>query len=268
LKKRGIILVGILSLLLAMPALATDCPCTIDNAVNTASRSLGDVTNVETWQGQTFIAPGNGAISGFKFRFNANVGSPTGNVTWSVYGDNLSQPGLLIGSGSFTPTISAENTVTVTNGPVLNSGALYWITLSVGAQGTNNRYTVGSSADATSTYAGGVRWQSTDSGATWTSQTSDLYFIVTVGALVATSTPVNTSAPTDTPTPVNTSTPTITPSPTPDLRVVVTASSGNALMLERSTTFGDVTLFAGECVLGVLLVIIFAFLFFKDRIRA
>ena len=254
-----------LALLVPTMVLAGDCPCTIENAVNTTSVSLGDSTDVEFWQAQTFVAGGDGVFSGFKVRFNASVNSPTGNVGWGVYGDNLGGPGLLIGSGSFAPVVSSENTIAVSNGPLLNGGGLYWLVLSVDPQGTNNRYTIGRSADATNPYTGGSRYQSQNSGVSWTVQTSDLYFVITIGALSATATP--TTIP-DTPTPADTATPTQTLTPTPNYNIEITATSGAPMKLERSATYGDLASFGASLIVAGVLFFMFVHAYWRDRSNA
>lgn len=74
-----------------------------------------------------------------------------------------------------------------------------------------------------------------------------------------------TSTPTNTPTPTITPTPSNTPSPTPNYRVVITSTQGSPMYLERGATDGDLLIFAGLMAVFVMLVLIFAFMFWERR---
>ncbi len=79
----------------------------------------------------------------------------------------------------------------------------------------------------------------------------------------------NTATPSgDTPTPTLTLTPSVTPSLTPNYAIEITATSGAPIKLERSATYGDLTVFAGLLALAVLTFIMFAYNYWRERINA
>jgi len=257
----GLLITALLmgAVMLPSPVLAADCPCTIDTAASGSSRGVGDASNSEFGQAQTFISPGAGVFSGFKVTFSTNTGSPSGSMTWTLYGDYLGQPGAAITSGTFTPVASSANTITV-GGVSLNSGALYWLAFTAGAQSTDQRWNI-TASNAVSTYSGGVRYTSTNGG-TWVVGDNDLALVITIGAVTATNTPTATSA---TATPADTATPTITPSPTANYLIQVTSTAGAPIAIERTATFGDITVFIGELILAGLIFTAFAYTFWKKK---
>lgn len=262
---RNVLVISLLILLLIPSvAMAADCPCTIDTLGTGSSRSLGDSGGSEIGRAQTFIAPGNGQVSGFKVQFGFSVNSPTGDITWVIAGDYLGQPGATVISGTFTPVANSTVTVTVGSGVNLNSGGQYWLTLRAPNQTTDSRYVI-TAATAASSYSGGIAWSSTNNAAWVSDASADLFLIMTLGQVVATSTPTATAA---TATPADTLTPTITPSPTPNYLIQVTSTAGAPMALERTATYGDLTTFGGLLIVAGVLFFIFVYTYWRDRARA
>lgn len=249
-------------LITVSPALA-DGPWTVITSGTGSGSPLGDVSGVEREVAQTFKAPGTGPVSAFKIQLGANTGSPTGNITWKICADYLGTCGFVLGTGSFTATASALNTVTITDGPVLTANGNYWLVFLAADQASNNSWTFVIST--ASTYADGSFWISADREATWSVQAGDMNLWLTIAAVSATNTP---QAPTATPTPANTATPTITPSPTPNYLIEVTATSGAPMALERTATYGDLANFGGLLIVAGVLFFIFVYTYWRDRARA
>lgn len=252
----------ILALLIPSVAFA-DGPWTIATAASGSSSILGDTGGVERELGQTFRAPGTGVVSAFKVTFGANAGSPSGVVTWKIAADYLGLPGFVLASGTFTPTASADNTITLASGPTLTINGTYWIYFSAADQSTNVNWTMVTAT--TSTYADGTRYISADREVTWTVQASDQQLWLTINGVSATSTP---TTPADTATPADTSTPTTTPSPTPNYLIEVTSTAGAPMALERTATYGDLSTFGGLLIVAGVLFFIFVYTYWRDRARA
>jgi len=130
---------------------------------------------------QTFLAPVSGVVTQFVLHFAANVGSPSGTVTWEICADDAggSAPGTVLKTSTFTPTASADNTINISSGPSLVSGTRYWLRIyPTTIQASNNYWQVQKST--TDAYAGGDLWQKADAGA-WTKngQTIDLQLTLT-----------------------------------------------------------------------------------------
>lgn len=144
--------------------------------------ALGDLSGSEYRLAQSFTTVNGGVFSQFTVDFGANVNSPSGDVTWTLETDNAGSPsGTVLDIGTFTPTPSATNTVNVSNGPTLDAAMIYWITLSVPAQSTNNRYQV--VAQSTSAYAGG-EYQYTINGGAWQDPGSyDMDMTITISSI-------------------------------------------------------------------------------------
>lgn len=261
------LLIVILTLLPATtPALAADCPCWVDTVAGVATGfNVGDVSDAEIRTGQTFISPGSGAFTSFRVRVGTSVGSPSGAITWYLAGDNAGQPATAIASGTFTPSQGTYHTVTVSGGPVLSYGGLYWLYFDAGAQSTNNRWQF--QGNSGSTYAVGQRVNSTNA-ASWVGQADDLYLIVSVGDLVAANTATATNTPGPSPTPADTATPTITPSPTGNPLIEATSTTGSYMALERTASFGDLAIFGGLMAVATILFISFSYSYYKDRLGA
>lgn len=147
-----------------------------------------------------------GILTQFKAGFSANVGSPTGTVTWQVLNDNSGVPGsTVIGSGTFTPVASTTNTVNIVGGPSLSASTTYWLVL-----GSTNTQSFGNMwrecLDTGNPYAGGVgKWKY---DTTWGDQSGDYVGTITTSDPAAT--PTNTATLTQTPTVTLTTTPTLT----------------------------------------------------------
>lgn len=243
----AIVLVVSLALAPVLPALA-EGPWTVATAATGSTSPLGDVSNAERELAQTFRAPGTGIVNAFKVTFGANNGSPSGVVTWKLCADYLGMPGFVLATDTFTPTASADNTITLTNGPTLTINGTYWLVFLAADQSTNVSWTM--VVSTTSTYADGIRYISADREVSWTAQAGDQQLWLTINGVSATSTP---SA---TPTPANTATPTATYTPTatntPDAFIVATFAllPGYPIAVKPTATMGSV---ANSGLLAVLI---------------
>ena len=148
------------------PGTGDDITITTSGAL---SATIGDDSGTEYRESQTFTTVNGGTLTEISFTLGANVGSPTGDITWAIYATSGDDPtGAALTSGTHTPTPSAENIVTLSGGEQISLSATtkYALVLSCGAQATNSRYTW--AAQTTSTYAGGEMRFSDDGGSSWT----------------------------------------------------------------------------------------------------
>lgn len=156
------------------------------NASGTAT-FIGDSGGVEYSAAQQFTPQASGILSQFKFTLGASTGSPTGGLNWEIRADNSDNPtGSLLDSGNVaSPTASAENTVNVTGGPLLDGSTKYWLVLYADPQSTNNIYTW--VCGTTDVYASHLRKQSNDVPRTWAfaSSANDQAFEVTTSAFTS-----------------------------------------------------------------------------------
>ncbi len=146
---------------------------------------VGNNGSFDRAQAQGFQLTVGGELSEITVKFGANTGSPSGTVTWTIETDSAGSPsGVVLSTGTFTPTASAINTITPSGGVILSASTQYWLTIRATAPqasgvGWNLRIdTTGSG------YTGGTRWFSGDNGTTWSNEdvTNFLYFSVTADA--------------------------------------------------------------------------------------
>lgn len=154
---------------------------TIDTAASGTVQPLGDIAGSEYQQAQSFI-PSAGLFKQFEVQFSTNTGSPTGDCTWTIEGDSSGPDGTAIATGTFTPVVSSVNTVTVPENQrvFLDGATTYWITFTVPAQSSGNRYNL--VGQTTSSYANGQRARQINGGG-WVTQSDDLDLTVTTVAL-------------------------------------------------------------------------------------
>lgn len=158
---------------------------TLDVNGSGANSAIGDVSDLERSTAQQFTPSASGQLTQFKVTLAGNNGSPTGAIYYQIQRDNGSDlpDGTIIANGNWSPTPSAENTINITNGPLLDSGTKYWIILNAVDQSTNNRFNW---QRATSdVYASHVRLTGTkgDAFSLWTPSTDDAEFEVTTSAV-------------------------------------------------------------------------------------
>lgn len=147
----------------------------------TAGQPFGDGATVKA--SQTFTVSSTEDALPFEVDcWLKKIGSPTGNVTLSIYTDGGGSPGILIISNSiavgdisvdFLPETFDMSAATTD----LTSGTTYWIVVEPTGGSTNasNHFEVGVNEDAE--YAGGQFY--TYDGATWTADaTKDMAFVV------------------------------------------------------------------------------------------
>jgi hypothetical protein len=158
---------------------------TLDVNGSGAVSAIGDVGDLERSTAQQFTPSASGQLTQFKITLSGNNGSPTGQIYYQIQQDDGSDlpDGTILASGSWSPTPSVENTITVTDGPLLDGSTKYWIILNTIDQSTNQRYQW---QRATSdVYASHVRLTGTkgDAFSLWTSSTDDAEFEVTTSAV-------------------------------------------------------------------------------------
>jgi len=152
------------------------------NAIGSTG-ALGDVSGTEYAHAQSFQVTA-GLFTTFAIEFGANSGSPSGSVTWTLETDSSGPSGTVLATGTFSPTASAINTITLSASQYvfLATSTTYWITFVAPAQSTNVYWRLVRSAS--SVYANGQRATSTDAGSSWTTDsTSDYALDVTTVAL-------------------------------------------------------------------------------------
>lgn len=125
-----------------------------------------------TWLAQPFTAAASGRLTKLDIRLN-NSFSATGTPLIEVYTNSSSAPGTLLARSSVASSVLtssyAYNTVRFFEPPLLASGTTYWIVARVQATGSGNYAWSGTSA-------GTQAKVSTNSGATWSSQSYSLNF--------------------------------------------------------------------------------------------
>jgi hypothetical protein len=156
---------------------------TVD-VVGTTVAGLGNIAGSTYRRAQSFQVTA-GILSQFTVNFAANTGTPTGTVTWEIQTDNAGNPsGTVLQTGTFTPTASTNNTVTVTSGIYMSASTTYWLVLSsTSAQSSNNYW--GLNSNASGTYALGVFKADINNANTWTGGgggTNDLRCTITTAA--------------------------------------------------------------------------------------
>lgn len=127
---------------------------------------IGDSGGAEYRVARQFRLSASGYLQEFAFELLANVGSPTGGISWEIRDDNAGVPGnLLQTGGAVSVTASATNTVTVSSGVLLSANTTYWLVLYTQAQSNNNHYQWRSARNYATTLLCAL---STNSGSTWT----------------------------------------------------------------------------------------------------
>lgn len=152
---------------------------------------IGDATNTEYRQAQSFTPSATGRLSQFTFELSTSTGSPTGSLHWQIRTDSggsgpTTAGTTILASGDIangSVVANATNTVNISNGPVLTSGTKYWIVLYADAQATDVRWRL--KFNNTGGYAGGEIRQSSNSGTSWIADFGDAGFSVTLDAIVS-----------------------------------------------------------------------------------
>lgn len=279
-RKTGIRLVPVLLILVLL--LSNAIPSTRVAAGGTTTISASGVTfnigpdagGVNKYNAQGFVVYA-GRLTSFRFNLISKTGSPSTTLNWEIQTATNSLPsGSNVATGTVTATTGTNTEVTLGgSGPLLSANTLYYLVLYLTPDpaASNNYLWMGS---AVSTYDWGQRVYSTDHGATWlTSASNDLDCSFTTTddtptpsqtftpseTYTATATGTQTLVPSDTPTPTlsptpsNTPVPTWTLTPTPNVAVVLTLTTGQAIQVQYVWTGGDITI-------GFLLMMVVCFI--------
>jgi hypothetical protein len=115
---------------------------TLDFDATGGNSIIGDVSDTERAVAQQFTPAASGQLTQIKVTLASNDGSPSGNIYWKIQQDNGSDlpDGSNLASDNFSPTASAENTINVSGGPILDGSTKYWLILTTVNQSTNDRY--------------------------------------------------------------------------------------------------------------------------------
>jgi hypothetical protein len=115
---------------------------TLDFDATGGNSIIGDVSDTERAVAQQFTPAATGQLTQIKVTLASNDGSPSGNIYWKIQQDNGSDlpDGSNLASDNFSPTASAENTINVSGGPILDGSTKYWLILTTVNQSTNDRY--------------------------------------------------------------------------------------------------------------------------------
>ena len=168
---------------LRVPGLAGDT-YTISHGAGAPGYRIGDNSDTDYMRAQQFQSGDGGQLTQFTFRLSANIGSPSGDLTWRIHEDNSDEPGTVLDSGTKTPTASAVNTVNVSGGPILAASTKYWLSLEASAQSTDDAYQWRGEVSSIDANVGSNF--STDAGSTWdTISVSDLDCAFTISATTA-----------------------------------------------------------------------------------
>lgn len=138
-------------------------------AANDGDAEIKDESGATTWRAQSFQIT-NGVLDQIQVRHGANGGSPSGTITWEICSDNSGAPDRtdILDSGTYTPTASTINTITVSGGVCLLGSATYWLVLRpTSTQSAGNYWTARRSTS--SIYASGNL--SSWNGTSWNAST-------------------------------------------------------------------------------------------------
>jgi len=114
---------------------------TLDFDASGGTSPIGDANNSELAVAQQFTPAASGQLTQIKVTLDSNNGSPAGDITWQIYTDDGSDlPDTEIATDSFSPTESTENTINVSDGPILDGSTKYWLVLSTVNQSAGDRY--------------------------------------------------------------------------------------------------------------------------------
>ena len=143
---------------------------------------IGNFSGTSYAQAQSFQVTA-GRLSQITFDLGANGGTPTGTITWEIQSDNTGEPSnSVLQTGTHTPTASANNTITVTNGIFLAASTTYWLVLyATSAQSSGNYWQW--TAKSTGTYADGQRAYASSPYTSWTADAYDCTCTITTAAV-------------------------------------------------------------------------------------
>ena len=142
-------------------------------------------SNTTTWYGESFTATATGQINDATLNLYWDSGTqPTGPMTVQLYSVSGGNPGTLLSTSNSVDaatltTSTAPIDFTFTGGATLTNGTQYFIVLNTSGV-TFNGANIDINQDSTEPYAGGQTTLTTNSGSTWTPQTSNLEFNVNV----------------------------------------------------------------------------------------
>jgi hypothetical protein len=146
---------------------------------NSTSQRLGDSGGLEYWNAMKFVFASEVTITQATAYFNANVGTPSGQVTCSLQTDNVGSPsGTLAHANAtltFTPTASSNNTINWSDFTI--PAGTYWLVFTCAAQTTDNGW-----AQAIGTPGDAFLKTSTNGGSTWSALNWDLYCSISATA--------------------------------------------------------------------------------------
>lgn len=153
----------------------------VSQATQDAAQPFGQAAASVVKAAQSFIAGSTGYVSA-SFYKRADTGSFTGTVTVSIQADSSGAPsGSSLASKTFTnaewlllPSNEKQTAIFSTPASGLTVTGLYWLVFEASTSDTSNCPNVGKIT--ASAYAGGVL--ATYNGTSWSSTTSDLYFII------------------------------------------------------------------------------------------
>lgn len=126
------------------------------------------IGNAADWRNAQIVLPNTGELTEITFELLANTGTPTGTLTWEIREyDGTTTPSTLITSGTHSPTPSATNTITVSDGTVLDGTQSYWFMLYATSVQSSGNYWLWNTNNA-NPYADGFDIQSLNGGSSWT----------------------------------------------------------------------------------------------------
>lgn len=162
------------------------------DAAGASNVALGDTGGTDFRVAQSWQASAAGRVSSITFRAGATTGAPSAFPSWSIEADDgTGKPsGVALAGGTMASwNASADNTITVTDGPFQATGETLWFVLQLPMQATNNNYIV--IRNASGAYVSGVmKWESTTGGSfpgTWGlgGGTNDMRVSITLAAVAA-----------------------------------------------------------------------------------
>lgn len=128
--------------------------------------AIGTFANGIKYWGAQSLKPEPGIVDEITVYLGANTGSPTGTITYELRSGGPA--GTLLYRDTFTPTPSDTNTLTLTDGPLIDDGDTVWLVLRpTVSQTTGNHWNWIASDGTSEEYADGYLQQYDDNSKSW-----------------------------------------------------------------------------------------------------
>lgn len=141
-------------------------------AIDLTHNNLDTLGASSQWDGQSFIPTDTSVINSVTFRLRYFSAPVSGNMKVEIYSDSAGNPGTLLATSNTiaanTLTLSSTPyTFTFSSGPTVNSGSTYYAVFNTSSVTFTGSIRI--DTDSIGNYASGSIFQTSNSGASWTS---------------------------------------------------------------------------------------------------